>query len=171
LVDMQYNRNDQALARGTFRVRGESLEVFPSYAETAFRTVFFGDEIESVQHFDPLTGEVYAELEHIGIWPATHYATDRETIKRALEEIRDELETRCKELENEGKLLESHRLRQRTEFDMEMLRELGVTARQTHVCRSCRRVRRRHQRTRAPPPSPPPPPARLAAVLPARLLP
>ncbi|HEX4735348.1 MAG TPA: excinuclease ABC subunit UvrB [Thermoleophilaceae bacterium] len=125
LVDMQYNRNDQALARGTFRVRGESLEVFPSYAETAFRTVFFGDEIESVQHFDPLTGEVYAELEHIGIWPATHYATDRETIKRALEEIRDELETRCKELENEGKLLESHRLRQRTEFDMEMLRELG----------------------------------------------
>ncbi|HEX6714720.1 MAG TPA: excinuclease ABC subunit UvrB [Thermoleophilaceae bacterium] len=125
LVDMQYNRNDQALGRGTFRVRGESLEVFPSYAETAFRTVFFGDEIESVQHFDPLTGEVYAELEHIGIWPATHYATDRATIKRALEEIRDELESRCKELENEGKLLESHRLRQRTEFDMEMLRELG----------------------------------------------
>jgi excinuclease ABC subunit B len=125
LVDMQYNRNDQALARGTFRVRGESLEIFPSYAETAFRTVFFGDEIESVQHFDPLTGEVYAELEHIGIWPATHYATDRATIQRALEEIREELETRCKELENEGKLLESHRLRQRTEFDMEMLRELG----------------------------------------------
>jgi excinuclease ABC subunit B len=125
LVDMQYNRNDQALARGTFRVRGESLEVFPSYAETAFRAVFFGDEIESVQHFDPLTGEVYAELEHIGIWPATHYATDRKTIQRALEEIREELETRCKELENEGKLLESHRLRQRTEFDMEMLRELG----------------------------------------------
>jgi excinuclease ABC subunit B len=127
LVDMQYNRNDQALARGTFRVRGESIEIFPSYAETAFRTVFFGDEIESVQHFDPLTGEVYAELEHIGIWPATHYATDRATIQRALEEIRDELEARCKELENEGKLLESHRLRQRTEFDMEMLRELGFT--------------------------------------------
>ncbi|HEX4718796.1 MAG TPA: excinuclease ABC subunit UvrB [Thermoleophilaceae bacterium] len=125
LVDMQYNRNDQALARGTFRVRGESLEIFPSYAETAFRTVFFGDEIESVQHFDPLTGEVYAELEHIGIWPATHYATDRATVQRALEEIRAELEMRCKQLENEGKLLESHRLRQRTEFDMEMLRELG----------------------------------------------
>jgi excinuclease ABC subunit B len=125
LVDMQYSRNDTALARGTFRVRGESLEVFPSYAETAFRAVFFGDEVESIQHFDPLTGEVYAELEHIGIWPATHYATDRATIQRALEEIRDELETRCKELENEGKLLESHRLRQRTEFDMEMLRELG----------------------------------------------
>src|SRR5438067_3141065 len=125
LVDMQYSRNDQALARGTFRVRGETLEIFPSYAETAFRTVFFGDEIESVQHFDPMTGEVYAELEHVGIWPATHYATDRATIKRALEEIRDELEDRCKVLESEGKLLESHRLRQRTEFDMEMLRELG----------------------------------------------
>jgi excinuclease ABC subunit B len=125
LVDMQYNRNDTALARGTFRVRGESVEIFPSYAETAFRTIFFGDEVESIQHFDPLTGEVYAELEHIGIWPATHYATDRATIQRSLEEIREELETRCKQLENEGKLLESHRLRQRTEFDMEMLRELG----------------------------------------------
>jgi excinuclease ABC subunit B len=125
LVDMQYNRNDTALARGTFRVRGESLEVFPSYAETAFRAIFFGDEVEAIQHFDPLTGEVYAELEHIGIWPATHYATDRATIQRSLEEIREELEMRCKQLENEGKLLESHRLRQRTEFDMEMLRELG----------------------------------------------
>jgi excinuclease ABC subunit B len=125
LVDMQYSRNDTALARGTFRVRGESLEIFPSYAETAFRAIFFGDEVESVQHFDPLTGEVYADLEHIGIWPATHYATDRATIQRSLEEIREELETRCKQLENEGKLLESHRLRQRTEFDMEMLRELG----------------------------------------------
>jgi excinuclease ABC subunit B len=125
LVDMQYSRNDTALARGTFRVRGESLEIFPSYAETAFRAIFFGDEVESVQHFDPLTGEVYAELEHIGIWPATHYATDRATIQRSLEEIREELEMRCKQLENEGKLLESHRLRQRTEFDMEMLRELG----------------------------------------------
>jgi excinuclease ABC subunit B len=125
LVDMQYNRNDTALARGTFRVRGESVEIFPSYAETAFRTIFFGDEVEAIQHFDPLTGEVYAELEHIGIWPATHYATDRATIERSLKEIRDELEARCKVLENEGKLLESHRLRQRTEFDMEMLRELG----------------------------------------------
>jgi excinuclease ABC subunit B len=125
LVEMQYNRNDQALARGTFRVRGDTLEVFPSYAETAFRIVFFGEEIESIQHFDPMTGEVYSELEHVGIWPATHYATDRATVQRALEEIREELEMRCKQLENEGKLLESHRLRQRTEFDMEMLRELG----------------------------------------------
>ncbi|MEA2352616.1 MAG: excinuclease subunit [Thermoleophilaceae bacterium] len=125
LVDIQYSRNDQALGRGKFRVRGDTLEVFPAYSETAFRTQFFGDEIESVQHFDPLTGEIIGELEHVGIWPATHYATDRPTIDRAVVEIRDELEARCAELEAEGKLLESHRLRQRTQFDMEMMRELG----------------------------------------------
>jgi excinuclease ABC subunit B len=125
LVDNQYSRNDSVLGRGSFRVRGETLEVFPSYAESAFRAVFFGDEIEAVQHFDPLTGEVYGDLEHIGIWPATHYATDRQTVERAVGEIRDELEMRTKELESQGKLLESHRLRQRTQFDMEMLRELG----------------------------------------------
>ena len=125
LVDNQYTRNDQALGRGKFRVRGETLEVFPAYAETAYRAVFFGDEIEALQHFDPLTGEVFDELEHAGIWPATHYATDRPTIERAVVEIRDEMEARCAELEAQGKLLESHRLRQRTQFDMEMLRELG----------------------------------------------
>src|SRR6266550_286495 len=125
LVEIQYSRNDTALGRGSFRVRGDRLEIFPSYAESAFAAEFFGDEIESIQHFDPLTGEVYDQLEHIGIWPATHYATDRPTIERSVGEIRDELEARCKELEAEGKLLESHRLRQRTQFDMEMLRELG----------------------------------------------
>ena len=125
LVDMQYSRNDQVLGRGAFRVKGETLEVFPAYAESAYRAVFFGDEVESLQNFDPLTGEVLAELEHIGVWPATHYATDRPTIERALGEIRDELEARCKELEEQGKPLESHRLRQRTQFDMEMLKELG----------------------------------------------
>jgi excinuclease ABC subunit B len=125
LVDIRYSRNDAALARGKFRVKGEVLEVFPSYAETAYRAEFFGDEIERLQHFDPLTGEVYAELEHAAIWPATHYATDAPTIERSVKEIRDELEARCRELEHEGKLLESHRLRQRTQFDMEMLRELG----------------------------------------------
>jgi excinuclease ABC subunit B len=125
LVEIQYSRNDTALGRGSFRVRGDRLEIFPSYAESAFAAEFFGDEIESIQHFDPLTGEVYDELEHVGIWPATHYATDRPTIDRSVVEIRDELEARCKELEAEGKLLESHRLRQRTQFDMEMLRELG----------------------------------------------
>src|ERR671936_1453214 len=125
LVDNHYSRNDVALGRGSFRVRGETLEVFPAYAESAYRAVLFGEEIEQLQHFDPLTGEVIAEIEHVGIWPATHYATDRPTIERAVVEIRDELEARCKELEAQGKLLESHRLRQRTQFDMEMLRELG----------------------------------------------
>jgi excinuclease ABC subunit B len=125
LVDNMYTRNDSALGRGTFRVKGETLEVFPAYAESAYRAIFFGDEIEEIQHFDPLTGEILEEREHVGIWPATHYATDRPTIERAIGEIRDELEARTKELEEQGKLLESHRLRQRTQFDMEMLRELG----------------------------------------------
>jgi excinuclease ABC subunit B len=125
LVDNMYTRNDSALSRGSFRVKGETLEVFPAYAESAYRAVFFGDEVEQIQHFDPLTGEIIEEREHVGIWPATHYATDRPTIERAIGEIRDELEARTKELEEQGKLLESHRLRQRTQFDMEMLRELG----------------------------------------------
>jgi excinuclease ABC subunit B len=125
LVDNMYTRNDSALGRGTFRVKGETLEVFPAYAESAYRAIFFGDEIEQIQHFDPLTGEIIEEREHVGIWPATHYATDRPTIERAIGEIRDELGARTKELEEQGKLLESHRLRQRTQFDMEMLRELG----------------------------------------------
>jgi excinuclease ABC subunit B len=125
LVDNMYTRNDASLGRGSFRVRGETLEVFPAYAESAYRAVFFGDEIEQIQHFDPLTGEVFQEVGHAGIWPATHYATDRVTIEGTINQIRDELEQRCKELEEEGKLLESHRLRQRTQFDMEMLRELG----------------------------------------------
>jgi excinuclease ABC subunit B len=125
LVDNMYVRNDATLGRGSFRVRGETLEVFPAYAESAYRAVFFGDEIEQIQHFDPLTGEVFQELGHVGIWPATHYATDRETLEGTIGQIRDELEARCKELEEQGKLLESHRLRQRTQFDMEMLRELG----------------------------------------------
>ncbi len=125
LVDNMYTRNDSALGRGSFRVRGETLEVFPAYAESAYRAVFFGDEIEQIQHFDPLTGEIIQELEHVGVWPATHYATDRPTMERTVGLIRDELETRTKELEEQGKLLESHRLRQRTQFDMEMMRELG----------------------------------------------
>jgi excinuclease ABC subunit B len=125
LVDIQYTRNDQVLGRGSFRVRGETLEVFPAYAETAYRAVMFGDEVETLQEFDPLTGEVIKDLEYAAVWPATHYPTDKVTIERAVGEIRDELEQRTQELEAEGKLLESHRLRQRTQFDMEMLRELG----------------------------------------------
>jgi excinuclease ABC subunit B len=126
LVSMQYTRNDTVLSRGTFRVRGETLEVFPAYAETAFRARLFGDEIERLAHFDPLTGEVLADdLEHVAIWPATHYNVKEGSIESAVEAIRAELEQRCEQLDSEGKLLESHRLRQRTQYDMEMLREMG----------------------------------------------
>jgi excinuclease ABC subunit B len=126
LVSIQYTRNDQALSRGTFRVRGETLEVFPAYAETAYRATLFGDEVERLQHFDPLTGELIEDdLEHIAVWPATHYNVKEGTIDRAVEEIGRELNEQCATLEAEGKLLESHRLRQRTQYDMEMLREVG----------------------------------------------
>ena len=126
LVSIQYTRNDTALARGTFRVRGETLEIFPAYAETAYRIVLFGDEVEHLQHFDPVTGEMLEDdLEHVGIWPASHYNVREGMIEDAVAEIGRELNERCAELEAQGKLLESHRLRQRTQYDMEMLRELG----------------------------------------------
>ncbi len=126
LVSIQYTRNDTVLARGTFRVRGETLEVFPAYAETAFRASMFGDEIERLTHFDPLTGEVLEDdLEHAAIWPATHYNVREGMIEGAVAEIGRELQERCEQLEAEGKMLESHRLRQRTQYDMEMLREMG----------------------------------------------
>ena len=126
LVDNQYTRNDQALGRGTFRVRGETLEVFPAYAETAYRAVFFGDEIESIQHFDPLTGEVLAGARarrHL----AGHALRHRPARRSSARWSRSATSWRRarKELEEQGKLLESHRLRQRTQFDMEMMRELG----------------------------------------------
>jgi excinuclease ABC subunit B len=126
LVSIQYTRNDTVLARGTFRVRGETLEIFPAYAETAYRATLFGDEVERLQHFDPLTGELIEEdLEHVAIWPATHYNVREGSVEKAVEDIGRELNERCAQLESEGKLLESHRLRQRTQYDMEMLREMG----------------------------------------------
>jgi excinuclease ABC subunit B len=126
LVSIQYSRNDTALSRGTFRVRGETLEIFPAYAETAYRIVLFGDEVEHLQHFDPVTGELIEDdMEHVAIWPASHYNVREGMIDDAVAEIGRELNARCAELEQEGKLLESHRLRQRTQYDMEMLRELG----------------------------------------------
>ncbi len=128
LVKMQYQRNDQVLGRGSFRVRGEVLEIMPSYAESAYRIALFGDEIEGVQHFDPLTGEVLDEIEHVSVWPASHYVTKDETLERAVEEIRFELQNRVGELEAEGKMLEAHRLQQRTAYDIEMIRELGFTS-------------------------------------------
>ena len=126
LVSIQYTRNDSVLARGTFRVKGETLEVFPAYAETAFRATLFGDEVERLQHFDPLTGELLEDdIEHFAIWPATHYNVKEGTIDDGVAEIGRELNERCEQLEAEGKQLESHRLRQRTQYDMEMLREVG----------------------------------------------
>ncbi|HXW58451.1 MAG TPA: excinuclease ABC subunit UvrB [Solirubrobacteraceae bacterium] len=126
LVSIQYTRNDTALGRGTFRVKGDTLEVFPAYAESAFRASMFGDEVERLTHFHPLTGEVIADdLEHVAIWPATHYNVREGTIETAVAEIGRELAERCEQLESEGKQLESHRLRQRTQYDMEMLREMG----------------------------------------------
>jgi len=128
LVKMQYQRNDSVLGRGAFRVRGEVLEIMPSYAESAYRIALFGEEIESIQHFDPLTGEILDTIDHVSVWPASHYVTKDETLDRAVEEIRHELNARTAELEDEGKQLEAHRLRQRTAYDIEMLKELGFTS-------------------------------------------
>ncbi|HEY7949891.1 MAG TPA: excinuclease ABC subunit UvrB [Solirubrobacterales bacterium] len=128
LVKMQYQRNDSVLGRGAFRVRGEVLEIMPSYAESAYRIALFGEEIEAIQHFDPLTGEILDTIDHVSVWPASHYVTRDETLERAVEEIRAELASRTAELEAEGKQLEAHRLRQRTAYDIEMLKEIGFTS-------------------------------------------
>ncbi len=125
LIDSQYVRNDTMLGRGRFRVKGDVVEVQPANQETAYRISFFGDEVEQISHFDPLTGEIFTKLDNIAIWPATEYVTSRPTIERAVFEIRHELEESVKRLEIEGKMLEAHRLRQRTEYDLEMMKELG----------------------------------------------
>jgi excinuclease ABC subunit B len=125
LVDIQYARNDSFLGRGRFRVRGDVVEVQPAHMESAYRISLFGDEVEQITHFDPLSGEVYARLEHLAVFPATQYVTSRATIERSVGEIRHELEEQVKLFESYGKLLEAHRIRQRTEYDLEMLQELG----------------------------------------------
>ena len=125
LIDNQYVRNDSVLGRGRFRVKGDVVEIQPANIETAYRISFFGDEVEQITHFDPLTGEIYDRLDNLAIWPATEYVTSRPTIERAVVDIRHELEQRARELESENKLLEAHRLRQRTEYDLEMMKELG----------------------------------------------
>src|SRR5213594_1400640 len=127
LIDSQYVRNDAMLGRGRFRVKGDVVEVQPANQETAYRISFFGDEVEQITHFDPLTGEILSKLDNIAIWPATEYVTSRPTIERAVSDIRHELEQRVKQLELEGKMLEAHRLRQRTEYDLEMMQELGFS--------------------------------------------
>jgi excinuclease ABC subunit B len=125
LVDIQYARNDSALGRGRFRVKGDVVEVQPAYMESAYRISFFGDEVEQITHFDPLTGEVFARLDHLNLFPATQYVTSKPTIERASEAIRHELEEQVKMFESEGRMLEAHRIRQRTEYDLEMMKELG----------------------------------------------
>jgi excinuclease ABC subunit B len=125
LIDSQYVRNDTMLGRGRFRVKGDVVEVQPANQETAYRISFFGDQVEGMTHFDPLTGEVHAKLDNLSIWPATEYVTSQPTVERAVDEIRHELEQQVAHFEAEEKLLEAHRIRQRTEYDLEMLKELG----------------------------------------------
>jgi len=125
LVAAQYVRNDTILQRGRFRVRGDLVEVQPANSETAYRISFLGDEVEAITHFDPLTGEVLSKLDNLAIWPATEYVTSTPTVDRAIDEIRHELEQQVARFESEGRMLEAHRIRQRTEYDMEMLKELG----------------------------------------------
>jgi excinuclease ABC subunit B len=125
LIDIQYVRNDTLLGRGKFRVKGDIVEVQPAYSETGYRISFFGDEVEAITHFDPLTGEVLSKYDQITIFPATQYVTSKPTIERAADEIRHELSEQIKQFEAEGKMLEAHRIRQRTEYDLEMMKELG----------------------------------------------
>ena len=125
LVDLQYDRNDLNLTRGTFRVRGDVLEVFPADDERPVRIEFFGDEVERIVRVDPVTGEVSAPVTQVAVFPASHYVASREVVERAVTGIEAELADRLAELERGGRLLEAQRLRMRTSFDLEMIRELG----------------------------------------------
>ncbi|MDP2469844.1 MAG: excinuclease ABC subunit UvrB [Candidatus Palauibacterales bacterium] len=126
LVQIQYGRNDIDFRRGTFRVRGDVIEVLPAYEEQAVRIELFGDEVERITKVDPLTGKAIASLEKTAVFPATHYAVDPDRLERAIDGILTELEARLADLRADGRLLEAQRLEQRTRFDVEMLREIGV---------------------------------------------
>jgi excinuclease ABC subunit B len=126
LVDIQYKRNDYLFERGTFRVRGDTVEVFPAYEEQAVRIELWGDEVERISRFDPLTGEIIASLDRTAIYPASHYVTRRATIEEMVPEIRVELAEQLAKFRNEGRLLEAQRLEQRTSFDIEMMLEIGT---------------------------------------------
>ena len=128
LVDLKYERNDMAFVRNKFRVRGDTIEVFPAYEERAVRIQLFGDEVERIASVDPLTGEIVEELDMLALFPASHYATDQERMARALVTIEEELHQRLRWFEERGKLLEAQRLRMRTTYDLEMLREVGSCA-------------------------------------------
>ncbi|MFM1937430.1 MAG: hypothetical protein RLZZ320_288 [Actinomycetota bacterium] len=124
-VDIQYKRNDMAFERGTFRVRGDTVEIIPVYEELAIRIEMFGDEIERLTTLHPLTGEIVSDVKEVFIFPATHYSAGPDTMKRAISDIEAELAVRLKELEKQNKLLEAQRLRMRTQFDIEMMLQLG----------------------------------------------
>jgi excinuclease ABC subunit B len=126
LADLQYSRNDMDFGRSRFRVRGDVVDVQPAYEELAVRVEFFGDQVESLKEFDPLTGEILARRDEVTVFPASHYVTPQEQMRTALEAIEAELEERVALLEGRGRLLEAQRLRQRTNFDMEMMRETGT---------------------------------------------
>ncbi|MCH8282293.1 MAG: excinuclease ABC subunit UvrB [Chloroflexi bacterium] len=128
LIDMQYERNDMDLARGKFRVRGDTLEIVPAYEDAAVRIQFFGDDVERIVQVDPLTGEVLADLPEISIYPANHFVTSKEKMELAIVGIAEELEERLAELRGEGKILEAARLESRTHYDLEMLQETGFCA-------------------------------------------
>jgi excinuclease ABC subunit B len=128
LVRIQYARNDYQLNRGTFRVRGDVLEVHPSYQDTVYRVSFFGDEVENISEVDSLTGEVLREMDLLSVYPASHFVTDEDRMVVAVKNIEAEMEERVGELQDEGKVLEAYRLRQRTMYDLEMMRELGYTS-------------------------------------------
>ena len=128
LVKIQYTRNDYQLARGTFRVRGDVLEVHPAYQDTVYRVSFFGDEVEGIAEVDPLTGEVLREQKVLAVYPASHFVTNDDRLQVAIQNIEAELDERYAELEAQGKVLEAYRLRQRTLYDLEMIRELGYTS-------------------------------------------
>ncbi|MCH7581857.1 MAG: excinuclease ABC subunit UvrB [Acidobacteria bacterium] len=125
LVEIQYERNEINLIRGKFRVRGDTLEVFPSYEETIVRIQFWGDEVERIIRLNPVTGEVIEEMSEFFVFPATHYVTERERLLKAVGSIEEELQERLAELEGKGKMLEAQRLRMRTNYDLEMMREVG----------------------------------------------
>ena len=126
LIDIQYVRNDLEFERGTFRVRGDIIDIFPAGSDKAVRIELFGDEVESIKEMNPLTGEILGLRNHIAIYPASHYVTSKENMERALVTIEDELDQRVRWFKDRGKLLEAQRIEQRTRYDMEMLREIGT---------------------------------------------
>ncbi|MEX2529753.1 MAG: excinuclease ABC subunit UvrB [Gemmatimonadota bacterium] len=126
LVDIQYRRNDMVFERGTFRVRGDTVEVLPAYEEQAIRVEFWGDEVERITRFDPLTGELITSLERTAIYPASHYVTHQRTIEEAVPHIRAEMEERVKHFQREGRLLEAQRMESRTNFDIDMMLQVGT---------------------------------------------